>query len=122
MNVSGVGVKRAYTEWLKEVKALGREGRLVVVHDELEGQLGKVSIREGSVSSRGHNGLKSIQQQLGAVKWWRVGVGIGRPESREPKDVSRHVLRKMTSMEKSVLEKSAVGVVEALRSIAEGRK
>ncbi|KAF2128449.1 peptidyl-tRNA hydrolase [Dothidotthia symphoricarpi CBS 119687] len=122
MNVSGVGVKRAYTEWLRQVRAAGREGRLVVVHDELEAPLGKVAVRESWASSRGHNGLKSIQQQLGGVKWWRVSVGIGRPESRGPQEVSRYVLRKMTGGEKSVLEKSAVGVVDALRAIAEGKR
>lgn len=122
MNVSGVGVKKAYTAWLAEVRrrtSPTQEGRLVVVHDELESALGKVTVRESGASARGHNGLKSCQQQLGGVKWWRVGVGIGRPESRDPNVVSRYVLGKMRGEERSGLERAAPGVVDALRVIAE---
>ncbi|KAJ4379218.1 hypothetical protein N0V86_005262 [Didymella sp. IMI 355093] len=122
MNVSGVGVKKAYTAWLAELRRRTKpdqEGRLVVVHDELESALGKVSVRESGASARGHNGLKSCQAQLGGVKWWRVGVGIGRPESRDPNVVSRYVLGKMQDRERSGLERAAPGVVDALRTIAE---
>jgi PTH1 family peptidyl-tRNA hydrolase len=122
MNVSGVGVKKAYTAWLAELRRRTTptaEGRLVVVHDELESALGKVTVRESGASARGHNGLKSCQQQLGGVKWWRVGVGIGRPESRDPNVVSRYVLGKMRAEERSGLERAAPGVVDALRAIAD---
>ncbi|KZM19522.1 Aminoacyl-tRNA hydrolase [Ascochyta rabiei] len=122
MNVSGVGVKKAYAAWLAELRRRttpAAEGRLVVVHDELESALGKVSVRESGASARGHNGLKSCQQQLSGVKWWRVGVGIGRPESRDPNVVSRYVLGKMRGEERSGLERAAPGVVDALRVIAE---
>lgn len=122
MNVSGVGVKKAYTAWLAELRRRTTptvEGRLVVVHDELESALGKVTVRESGASARGHNGLKSCQQQLGGMKWWRVGVGIGRPESRDPNVVSRYVLGKMRPEERSGLERAAPAVVDALRAIAE---
>ncbi|KAF2253800.1 peptidyl-tRNA hydrolase [Trematosphaeria pertusa] len=121
MNVSGPGVRKAWTEFAQQMRAEGLDARLVVVHDELEAALGKVSIKDGDASARGHNGLKSCQASLGGVKWWRIGVGIGRPESREPQDVSRYVLRKMTRGEMGVMEKASLGVVKALRIIAEGR-
>ncbi|KAH8733144.1 peptidyl-tRNA hydrolase [Phaeosphaeriaceae sp. PMI808] len=126
MNVSGRGVGRAYTEWLRGIKQqygdANIEGRLVVVHDELESELGKVMVRDGGASAKGHNGLKSCQGSLGRTKWWRVGVGIGRPDSREPDVVARYVLGKATGSQRNVLEKSAVGVVKALEEIAEGRR
>lgn len=126
MNVSGASVKKAYAEWLRGVRAAsgsaGTQGRLVVVHDELEGALGKVAVRDGGASAKGHNGLKSCQQQLGSVKWWRVGVGIGRPESRDPAVVSSYVLGKMTAFQRSAVEKSAVGVFQALEDIAAGKR
>ncbi|KAH3904162.1 hypothetical protein HBI56_116140 [Parastagonospora nodorum] len=126
MNVSGKGVGRAYNEWLKDVKRKygdpAIEGRLVVVHDELESQLGKVTVRDGTASAKGHNGLKSCQASLGKTKWWRVGVGIGRPDSREPDVVAKYVLKKMSPREKSALENSAVGVFKALEEIAAGQK
>ncbi|KAL5121748.1 hypothetical protein ACEQ8H_000435 [Pleosporales sp. CAS-2024a] len=125
MNVSGRGVGRAYAEWTKDVKrryGLQTEGRLVVVHDELESQLGKVTIRDGASSAKGHNGLKSCQASLAKTKWWRVGVGIGRPESREPDVVAKHVLRKMSPQEKTALENSAIHVFKALEAIAAGQR
>jgi PTH1 family peptidyl-tRNA hydrolase len=126
MNVSGRGVSRAYTEWMKDVRRKygdqKLEGRLVVVHDELESSLGKVTVRDGSASAKGHNGLKSCQSSLGKTKWWRVGVGIGRPESREPDVVARYVLKKMNVNERKMLENSAVGVFKALEEIAAGQR
>jgi PTH1 family peptidyl-tRNA hydrolase len=126
MNVSGNGVKRAYSEWLRDVRRqvseASLEGRLVVVHDELESALGKITVRDGSASAKGHNGIKSCQEKLGGVKWWRVGVGIGRPESRDPNVVSKYVLGKMTSFQREKLEGCAVPVFKALEGIAAGKK
>jgi PTH1 family peptidyl-tRNA hydrolase len=126
MNVSGRGVARAYNEWLQGIKRqygdAKIEGRLVVVHDELESQLGKVTIKDGSASAKGHNGLKSCQASLGKTKWWRVGVGIGRPDSREPDVVAKYVLSKMSGRERDALENSAVGVFKALEEIAAGQR
>lgn len=122
MNVSGVGVKRAYSEWNRGRGRPEQEGRLVVVHDELEAELGKVTVRDGAASAKGHNGIKSCQQQLRGVKWWRVGVGIGRPESREPTVVSRYVLAKMSGAQRKALEDSAVRVFQALEDITEGQR
>lgn len=126
MNISGRGVQRAYNEWLQGIKRkygdAAIEGRLVVVHDELESALGKVTIKDGTASARGHNGLKSCQASLGKTKWWRVGVGIGRPESREPDVVAKYVLRKMAPKEKDALEDSTVGVFKALEEIASGQR
>lgn len=120
MNVSGPAVRNAWREFSAQQKAKGLEGRLVVIHDELESALGKVTIKEGTTSARGHNGLKSCQASLGGVKWWRIGIGIGRPESRDPAVVSQYVLRKMTYAEEKALDKASVDVLFALRKIAEG--
>jgi PTH1 family peptidyl-tRNA hydrolase len=126
MNISGNSVQRAYNEWLRGIRqAAGSatlEGRLVVVHDELESALGKVTIRDGGASAKGHNGIKSCQKSLGGVKWWRLGVGIDRPESRDPNVVSKYVLGKMTSYQRTQLEKTTIPVYKALEDIAAGKK
>ncbi|KAF2272311.1 peptidyl-tRNA hydrolase [Westerdykella ornata] len=124
MNVSGPSVAAAWRQFAGQgrFQAEGQTPRLVVVHDELESPLGKVSIKDGASSPRGHNGLKSVQASLGTrVKWWRVGVGIGRPESREPSVVSKYVLRKMTDREERAMDAASLGVLEALRKIADGK-
>jgi len=73
--------------------------QIVVVHDELEKKLGHVSMRFGG-SARGHNGLRSLISRMGP-EFWRLRVGIGRPEHKE--DVSQYVLTPFTSQEEEEL-------------------
>jgi len=76
---------------------------LIVIHDELELELGKVKVKSGG-SARGHNGLKSIIQSLaGFDGFTRIMVGIGRPASRKPEDVARYVLDRFNSTEREKL-------------------
>ena len=99
MNVSGPAVATAWRAYLKELPNDDRvHAKLVVVHDELESPLGKIRVRHGG-SAKGHNGLKSVNRSLGGPNYARIGIGIGRPESRESKDVATYVLRKMSSIE-----------------------
>ena len=69
--------------------------RIVVVHDEIDLPFGEVRARKGG-GVAGHNGLKSIKQGLGGSDFWRVRVGVGRPDSTEPEIVSAHVLGRFT--------------------------
>jgi len=90
------------------------------MHDELELALGLVKVKSGSASAKGHNGLKSINGLLKGTEYTRIGVGIGRPESREPDVVAGYVLRKMSAQERGKLE-GCVGKVEMeLRRLREG--
>jgi PTH1 family peptidyl-tRNA hydrolase len=111
MNVSGPAVSAAWRTFLRE-NHNDPNTRLVVVHDELEIALGAVKVRKGDASPKGHNGLKSIKQTMPGMDYTRIGVGIGRPESRDANDVAAYVLRKMSPMEKIKIEGS-VGVVRA---------
>ncbi|KAF2750070.1 peptidyl-tRNA hydrolase [Sporormia fimetaria CBS 119925] len=121
MNVSGPSVAEAWKRFAANQRAQGLEPRLVVVHDELEAALGQVSLKAGSASPRGHNGLKSVQKSLGSLKWWRIGVGIGRPESRDPNVVSKYVLRKMSNSEYDKIYAATQNVLTGLRRVSEGR-
>ena len=40
----------------------------------------------------GHNGLKSLKAGFGSPDFWRVRVGVGRPDSTDPEIVSAYVL------------------------------
>ncbi|KAK4501631.1 hypothetical protein PRZ48_007440 [Zasmidium cellare] len=120
MNESGKGVRAAYTAWNKSL-GVGEQGRLVIVHDELEKELGSLSVKtKQGLSARGHNGLKSILAHLGVAEFVRVGVGIGRPVSRESADVARYVLRKMTEGERERVEGCVGELVERLRGLEGG--
>ncbi|KAL9099486.1 MAG: hypothetical protein Q9163_005023 [Psora crenata] len=120
MNVSGPAVAGAWRTFLKELSDERRPAaRLVVLHDDLESPLGKVKIKQGG-SVKGHNGLKSCCTFLQGVHFSRVGVGIGRPESRDSKDVADYVLRKMTPFEyQSMLDVAGRLAIQLVR-MAEG--
>jgi peptidyl-tRNA hydrolase, PTH1 family len=65
--------------------------RVLVVHDEIDIPFGEVRARLGG-GLAGHNGLKSLRQELGGPDFVRVRVGVGRPASSDPAIVSAHVL------------------------------
>ena len=118
MNVSGKSVATAWKGFLRNLYDNERStAKLVVVHDDLESPLGKVKIKKGG-SAKGHNGIKSCVSALGGMEFIRIGVGIGRPESRDPRDVSNYVLRKMTSTEQ---EKFRQGAGEVMTMLADLR-
>jgi PTH1 family peptidyl-tRNA hydrolase len=123
MNVSGKGVKGAHDNWAREKFAAGESeakegGKLVIVHDELEKPLGEVTlnVRQGA-SAKGHNGLKSILMSLRETPFVRIGVGIGRPVSRDRNDVADYVMRKMKPEEQAKIEGSVDKVIAKLREL-----
>jgi len=64
---------------------------VLVLHDEIDLPFGEVRIRLGG-GLAGHNGLKSISRELGGPGFWRVRVGVGRPDSTDPEIVAGYVL------------------------------
>jgi PTH1 family peptidyl-tRNA hydrolase len=65
--------------------------RTLVVHDEIDLEFGTIRSRLGG-GVAGHNGLKSLRQGFGSADFWRVRVGVGRPDSTDPEVVSAYVL------------------------------
>ena len=76
MNLSGRAVAEAARKHKIPVE------RMLVMHDEVELPFGEVRLKEGQ-GLGGHNGLRSLEQSLGSRDFWRVRVGVGRPEQRE---------------------------------------
>jgi PTH1 family peptidyl-tRNA hydrolase len=65
--------------------------RVLVLHDEIDLPFGEIRVRLGG-GLAGHNGLKSLRRELGAPDFWRVRIGVGRPDSTDPEIVSAYVL------------------------------
>ena len=65
--------------------------RILVVHDEIDLAFGDIRVKEGG-GLAGHNGLKSLKRELGGAEFWRVRVGVGRPDTTDPDIVAGHVL------------------------------
>ena len=89
--------------------------RLVAIHDEIDLPFGEVRARLGG-GLAGHNGLKSLRRELGDPGFWRVRVGVGRPDSTDPEVVSAHVLARFTegADEVRALVERAAGETERL--------
>jgi PTH1 family peptidyl-tRNA hydrolase len=65
--------------------------RVIVVHDEIDLPFGEIRTRLGG-GLAGHNGLKSLARELGSAEFWRVRIGVGRPNSTDPEIVAGYVL------------------------------
>ncbi len=65
--------------------------QLLVVHDEGDLDLGRIQARLGG-GLAGHNGLRSIVQQLGSQEFLRLRIGVGRPGRGDPRDLADYVL------------------------------
>lgn len=75
--------------------------RVVVVHDEIDLPFGEVRSKFGG-GAAGHNGLKSLKRGFAGTDFWRVRVGVGRPDSTEPEIVSAHVLGRFSESAEQV--------------------
>jgi PTH1 family peptidyl-tRNA hydrolase len=84
--------------------------RVVVLHDEIDLPFGEVRVRLGG-GLAGHNGLKSLKRGFGDAEFWRVRVGVGRPDSTDPEIVAAYVLSRF---------REPRGEVEALVAEAAG--
>lgn len=72
---------------------------LLVIHDDLDLELGKLRIRPNG-SSGGQNGIKSIIDHLGSQEFARIRIGIGRPPGRmEP---AAYVLQDFSRAEEEI--------------------
>jgi PTH1 family peptidyl-tRNA hydrolase len=64
---------------------------LLVVHDEVDLDPGRLQVRLGG-GLAGHNGLRSVAQQVGSPDFARLRIGVGRPERGDPRPVADFVL------------------------------
>src|SRR5438874_13044055 len=85
MNESGRSVQAAARFFKVEPDAI------LVVHDEGDFDLGRLQARRGG-GLAGHNGLRSIAQQLGTSDFLRLRIGVGRPERGDPRSLADYVL------------------------------
>ncbi|MDR0645061.1 MAG: aminoacyl-tRNA hydrolase [Treponema sp.] len=109
MNVSGTAVQSAAV-FLKI-----QPEEILIVHDELDLALGQVGFKF-SGGLNGHNGLRSIKACLGSADFWRLRIGIGRPERGEVID---WVLSDFTAQETPLLERVLEASAAALNSAIE---
>lgn len=109
MNLSGEAIAPVLAYY-----KLGPED-LVVAHDELDFPLGRLKLQTGS-GAAGHNGIKSTLQCLGGSAFWRLRLGIGKPQGGGS---AGYVLGRFTNMEQPIADKVLTSVSQAFWSIPE---
>jgi PTH1 family peptidyl-tRNA hydrolase len=102
MNASGWAV-RDLAAYYKVASA-----DLLIIVDDADLPLGKLRMRERG-SAGGHNGLKSIIQELGTDDFPRLRLGVG----RQPGELRNHVLGRFAEEERGEIESAVKKAADA---------
>jgi PTH1 family peptidyl-tRNA hydrolase len=94
VNLSGKPVKKAYSGL-----GITSYDDLWVVHDDTELPFGEWRHKFGG-GHKGHNGIRSIIEELGTRDFHRIRIGIGRPNN---KDLASYVLAEFKEEEQAYL-------------------
>lgn len=113
MNLSGKVMPKLFRKYGIEC-----EQTLVIV-DNMDLPLGMLRLKKGG-SSAGHNGLKSIFSFVGD-SFYRLYVGVGRPESSN-RDTVSHVLAHLTKQEEAIMLQSAQNAISSLTHLFNGNE
>lgn len=106
MNLSGFPVQRLTRFFGIETFCI------IVVYDDIDLSFGRIRVREKG-GHGGHNGVRSLIENLGVQEFKRVRVGVGRPEGEQ--DVANYVLSDFSREERAawprVIEKAGDAVL-----------
>ena len=111
MNLSGVSVAPCTTYFRIPPAAV------LVVHDELDLPVGAVRLKRGG-GHGGHNGLRSIDSQIGTNDYLRVRLGIGHPGPGQ--DVAGYVLSRPPAAEREAILAAISAVLDSFETISNG--
>ena len=75
----------------------------IVIHDDLDLDLGSVRLKEGG-GHGGHKGLKDIIEKTGKTDFYRIRIGISHPGIKE--EVTNWVLNKFSPEEKILINRA----------------
>ena len=122
MNESGRAVQAVKSYYKTDISDI------VVLHDELDLDCGDGRYKLGG-GSAGHNGIKSIDQEIGNL-YHRIRIGIGKPPHKDmvsdfvlsdfansEKTIINNVIAVVTDNFKLFLDKDVDGFVSSLRGV-----
>lgn len=111
MNKSGEAVKETTNFFKIPVE------NVIVVHDEMDLPLGKVKVKQGG-GTAGHNGLRSIEQNLGSGNFKRVRIGVGKPQNKSSR--TGYLLSDFSPQEYDIINESVDTAAKAVIEIITG--
>lgn len=93
--------------------------KIIVIHDDIDLAFGKIKCKIGG-GSGGHNGIKSIDQMLGTNEYFRIKVGVGRPQN-DNQSPSDFVLQNFFSEEQKVIDNKLSGLAGNMELLLQGK-
>lgn len=87
---------------------------LVVAHDELDLEPGRLQVKFGG-GLAGHNGLRSIAKTLGTNDFSRLRIGIGKPPTKE--QGADYVLQRPTGARKVAMAEYVAAAADAVETL-----
>ena len=89
--------------------------RIIVIFDDISLPPGRIRIRSDGTAG-GHNGIKSIINELGSQDFPRIKIGVGGKPHPE-QDLADWVLSSFTSAEEKLLQDAFVNVADATQRV-----
>jgi len=83
MNRSGLSVSRIAAYYKVEIE------KIIIIHDDLDMPVGRIKLMTGR-GAGGHNGIRSLIENLASKEFPRFKIGIGRPQNKMP--IEKYVL------------------------------
>jgi peptidyl-tRNA hydrolase, PTH1 family len=108
MNETGAAVSRLLSYYKLQ------PAQMIVVHDELDIDPGQLRVKFGG-GDNGHNGLRSIRQSLGTGDFFRVRIGVGRPQGRQ--DPADFLLSNFPASAREGVEVEIIRAADAIESL-----
>jgi PTH1 family peptidyl-tRNA hydrolase len=96
MNESGIFVKKLVDRYELDIN------NLYIAHDDLDIPLGAYKIQFG-IGPKVHNGVNSVEQELGTKDFWRIRIGVDNRKSDERIQGEEYVLQDFSKEERKIL-------------------
>ena len=107
MNLSGISVKE-----VMDFYKIDKEN-ILIIYDDMDIEPGNIKIRKKG-GAGGHNGIKSIIENIGTEEFARIRIGIGRPTPEQ--DKINYVIGTVSEEERKKLKE---GILKATNALVE---
>lgn len=107
MNLSGISLQKVAAYYKISPK------NIYLIHDDLDLPVGEWRLQFDR-GAAGHNGVKSVIENLGTQAFWRLRVGIGRAEFDTPEE---YVLKPFTKEKKVIIRQTIDKIIKEISNI-----
>jgi PTH1 family peptidyl-tRNA hydrolase len=115
VNLSGISISCLMEKYESAIEDL------IVIYDDLDLPTGRIRIRHGGRSA-GHRGIKSIIKSISNTDFYRIRIGISKPDRETSGDLNEdavveYVLGNFTQSEEKIIQQAVRDVAEAVECI-----